>query len=163
MKKAVILAIALVMGFTTMVKADSNWNSVEAGFWFGYPTATLHSNVYGVKFGLPVCSGYGKVYGVEAAIFCAATDYVKGLQFTFFGCNVSKEFAGGQVALVNVCKSKAKGLQLGTVNFSEKKGLQVGLVNSSENAPFQLGLINFNRNGWLPFMVLVNFGRDTFK
>jgi hypothetical protein len=56
-----------------------------------------------------------------------------------------------------------KGAQVGVVNCAGKRGWQIGVMNSSNNAKFQLGLINMNKGGLWPFMILVNFGKDTFK
>ena len=48
-------------------------------------------------------------------------------------------------------------------NEAKENGVQIGLINRAENnATFQLGLICINQNGFLPFMVFVNFGKDLF-
>ena len=56
------------------------------------------------------------------------------------------------------------GAQVGLVNQSAKGGVQFGLINNcNDNAQFQCGLININKNGWLPFMIFVNFGSAVFE
>ncbi|MCP3966108.1 MAG: hypothetical protein GY750_17480 [Lentisphaerae bacterium] len=166
MKKLVICLVTMVLGISAFAQetggGDSGWSALQAGFWFGYPESTLITDVRGVKVGLPVCSGHGTVYGLEMAIFCAATDNVEGMQFTWLGANVTHNLSGLQLALVNGIREKASGVQVGVVNLSQQRGWQFGLVNAANNAPFQLGLVNFNPNGWMPFMIFVNFGKGTF-
>lgn len=174
MKKLLIAICALSLGIsmfaadaakeTKVVKAaePEQWNAMDLGFWFGVPAAMKKANVNGWRVGLPISYGEGHVYGFESALFCAATDEIEGLQVSFGVC-MSKTLAGAQVALVNYCADEAKGTQVGIVNVIGKRGWQIGVVNTSNNAKFQLGLVNINKDGLWPVMLIVNFGRDTFK
>ncbi|QSH42304.1 hypothetical protein P0136_03470 [Lentisphaerota bacterium ZTH] len=165
MKKLFIAIAAIglsVSAFANGKSSSENWSALQAGFWFGYPKSTRYSDVCGLKLGIPICSGHGTVNGIETAILCAATDNVNGIQFTWFGVSSTNDIAGVQLAFVNIVKDISHGLQLGAVNFSQNRGWQFGLVNASNNSQFQLGILNFNRDGWLPFMIFVNFGKNTF-
>jgi len=47
------------------------------------------------------------------------------------------------------------------MNFAPRvTGLQIGaLVNKADSvAGLQIGLLNINKNGWLPFFPILNFG-----
>ena len=68
---------------TEAVKAPAvseKWDSVQFGFWFGFPPSTQRNNVGGIKIGAPFCDGPLKVSGLEAALFCGATDNIEGVQ-----------------------------------------------------------------------------------
>ena len=56
------------------------------------------------------------------------------------------------------------GVRFGLPCSISKGVFQLGFFNNCyDDAMFQVGLIKINKNGWLPFMVFVNFGSDTFK
>lgn len=159
MKKIVVLGLMLATCF--FVAAEE---PIQVGFWFDCPRSTSHGVVEGVKIGIPVCAGQGWVKGAELALCCAGTDKVKGLQGTLIGVNMADHMTGVQLAFVNMAKRTLKGVQLGAVNLSEDDGFQLGFLNVSQNnSKFQFGFLNFNKNGWLPVMIFVNFGRDTFR
>ena len=176
MKKMLIAIFALSLGITMMAAAPKkaakaaapapapadNWAASDLGFWFGVPGSMRTANVNGWRVGLPISYGEGCVAGVESGLFCAATDNIEGLQISFGVC-MSKDLAGVQIAPVNYCGKEAKGSQIGIVNVIGKRGWQIGVVNASNNAKFQLGLVNINKDGLWPVMLIVNFGRDTFK
>jgi hypothetical protein len=90
---------------------------------------------------------------------------VSGLQFALFGFNYAKSLYGAQLAFVNIQKGQHDdaALQIGAYNQAAKNGIQIGFINNGQNnATFQLGLININKNGLLPVMIFVNFGKDLF-
>ena len=69
------------------------------------------------------------------------------------------------LAFVNMHKGQHGdfALQWGFYNQSAENGVQIGVLNNGQNnATFQLGLININKNGLLPVMIFVNFGKDLF-
>ncbi len=166
-------------------KPLSEWTFFQLGFFPGVPGSTDYSNVYGMKLGAPMVSGYGRVYGIEPSIFYSGTDYVKGIQASWFGpaigknieglhascvtciadevtgiegsvVNVTDNFVGLQAGAVNVTKDST-GLQLGAVNYSKyTAGLQFGAINYSCEGSCQLGFINIIEDGLLPFMILFN-------
>ncbi|MFA6293679.1 MAG: hypothetical protein WC637_17965 [Victivallales bacterium] len=139
--------------------ATERWDAFLAGFWFDSPESIKTANVSGLKWGLPISAGQGKVVGFEWSFICCATDTVEGFQWAMLGANVSQDFTGLQMSVVNVVEKKISGVQLGIVNKCDKEGVQIGIVNVAENADFQLGLVNLNKNGWLPFMVFINHGK----
>lgn len=160
MKKMMMGLAALFAGL--VVLADTP--AVDAGFWFDCPKSITNANVDGVRFGLPVSAGKGKVEGAELALLLAATRNVEGLQFSLIGANLGENIEGVQWGFLNVVSNNLKGLQLGMYNYTEKSGYQLGFINFSPgDAKFQFGFVNFNQNGWLPVMILVNFGSKTFK
>ena len=159
MKKLLIAMFVLCVGFSTIVGAEE-YNAMDLGIWFGVPSSTETANVRGLRLGLPISSGQGSVDGIEFALFCAATDDIKGLQMSCIA--ITDSLAGAQVSLVNICDDKAAGAQVGIVNVAGKRGWQIGLVNSSNNAKFQFGIINMNKGGLWPFSFIINFGKGTF-
>jgi hypothetical protein len=144
---------------TTAQVAPERWDAFLAGFWFGAPASIENANVCGLKWGLPISSGHGKAVGFEWSFICCATDTVKGFQWAMAGANVSQDFTGMQMALVNVVEKKISGLQFGIVNKCDKEGVQIGIVNSADNADYQIGIVNLNKNGWMPFMVFINHSK----
>ncbi len=153
-----ILATLLVLT-AGLAKAE-----VAVGYWFDCPQEMTAANVDGVRFGLPVSAGNGTVDGAELSLLLSATRNVDGLQFSLWGANIGDFVDGAQIGFLNLVSTDLQGAQWGFFNHSPKRGWQVGLVNCcTDNAQFQLGLVNYNANGWLPVMILVNFGRDTFK
>jgi hypothetical protein len=86
----------------------------------------------------------GEMYGVQ----WGAANVVEG------NCT------GWQAAVFNYTKGAFLGAQTGVVNYAGTvKGLQFGLVNwaGSMQKGLQIGLANIiQRDGWLPFMVIVN-------
>ena len=66
-----------------------------------------------------------------------------------------------QTAAIYNHAGEATGLQLAAaLNRTERmRGLQIALVNWTDDLDgVQIGLININRNGWIPFLPLFNFG-----
>jgi hypothetical protein len=122
--------------------AIEKWDSVQFGFWFGFPPSTQRNNVCGIKIGAPFCDGPVKVSGVETALFCGATDNIEGLQACVL-VSVSKKLEGLQFSIVNIGKV-VKGLQLGVFNYA-----------SSES--FQIGIINYMKGSAIPLLPIVNF------
>ncbi len=163
-KLGLALALSAVCCFSIFAQESKNtnqitperWDAFLAGFWFGAPSSIETANVNGLKWGLPISAGHGKVIGFEWSFICCATDTVKGFQWSMAGANISQEFSGMQMSLVNVVEKKISGLQFGIVNICDKEGVQIGIVNSADNADYQIGLVNLNKNGWMPFMVFIN-------
>ena len=164
MKKLLTTIFVLCFGLSVMAAepAAEQWNAMDLGFWFGVPASMKTANVHGWRIGWPICAGEGTVRGFESGIFCAATDNIEGFQMSF-GVTRAKELTGLQMAIVNICCNEVVGSQIGVVNVAGKRGWQIGLVNTSTNAKLQLGLINVNKDGLMPFSIILNLGRDTFK
>ena len=159
--KKMLLAGLLVFSSVLLSAAEE---SFQVGFWFGVPAETVRSDVEGIKLGIPVSSGEGKVAGAELSILCSATKHLTGFQWAWFGLTSTNDLKGVQLSFLNLSNRLSEGLQLGILNHSAKRGFQWGLINHrSNNARFQLGLINVNKDGWLPIMIFVNFGKGTFE
>lgn len=134
---AVILFAATVFAITEVQPQASkkeDWSFIQICFWFGLPTASIHSNVYGLKTGWPISSGTGNVNGAEISWTVAGTDNINGAQGAWVFTQ-NKNLQGIQAALVcNVNKEDLKGLQAGLVNVSGNLlGFQPGGVNVSKD------------------------------
>jgi len=122
--------------------AIEKWDSVQFGFWFGFPPSTQRNNVCGIKIGAPFCDGPVKVSGVETALFCGATDNIVGVQACVLVA-VSKKLDGLQFSIVNIGKV-VKGLQLGVFNYAQKESFQIGILNYMEGSAIPLlPIVNF--------------------
>ncbi|MFA7230473.1 MAG: hypothetical protein WC071_04325 [Victivallaceae bacterium] len=123
--------------------AKPEWDFIQFGFWFGFPSQTQNTNVYGVKIGAPFCSGKETVAGVETALFCGATDNIEGVQACVI-TSISKKVSGFQGSIVNIC--------------DEVNGVQFGIFNQAKTKAFQIGLINIITDGkGLKFLPIINF------
>jgi len=122
--------------------ATEKWDSVQFGFWFGFPPSTQRNNVGGIKIGAPFCDGPLKVSGLEAALFCGATDNIEGVQASVLVA-VSKKLDGLQFSIVNIGKVV--------------KGLQLGVVNCAKSESFQIGIVNYIEGNSIPLLPIVNF------
>ena len=160
MKKMLIAMFALCLSLSAM--AD-DYNAMDLGFWFGFPSSMKTANVRGWRLGLPVTDSDGYVSGAETSLLCAGTAKISGLQAALGWCETN-DLSGLQAAIaVNICNGEAKGTQISLVNIADKSGWQIGIVNCGNNAKFQLGLININKGGLWSIFPFVNFGKDTFK
>lgn len=155
--KSLVLSAAALCSAAAVADAD-------IGVWAGVPAGIENKSITGARFGLPFSISNGSVDGGEFSIFYSGTSYMEGIKFTLLGANDAEKLNGGALALVNLTRRQLDGAQVGLVNYSAKGGVQFGLVNGcADNAQFQCGLININKNGWLPFTILVNFGSGVFK
>ena len=158
--KSILLAAFLFAG----AAAAADEAKADIGVWTNVPAGIENKSISGVRFGLPCSISNGTVKGAELSIFFSGTSYMEGIKFTLLGANDAEKLNGGALALVNLTRQQLDGAQVGLVNYSAKGGVQFGLVNGcADNAQFQCGLININKNGWLPFTILVNFGSGVFK
>ena len=108
-------------------------------------------------------NGLIKSYGSNIVLKGIDLHITSGEIFALLGVNNAEKLSGGALALVNLTQ-QLNGAQVGLVNQSAKGGVQFGLINNcDDNAQFQCGLININKNGWLPFMIFVNFGSAVFE
>ena len=156
--KSMLLAAFLAVGGA--VAADEA--KADIGVWTNVPAGIENKSITGVRFGLPCSISNGTVKGAELSIFFSGTR--NAFKFAWIGATWAETLKGGALACVNIAEERLAGIQVGAVNLSGKGGFQLGFFNNcDDDAKFQLGLININKNGWLPFMVFVNFGSDTFK
>ena len=152
------------------------WTPVQIDFLtLHIPTTELYSNIYGLRVGLPITyKDSAIVYGIDVSALFSANSYTKGLQLSVIGTQaldldglqvsivnfVNEKLYGMQFGVVNHVKEKLYGLQVGGMNYVKKvSGLQFGLFNYTEDSQgiFQIGVLNINKNGWLPYSVILNF------
>lgn len=170
MKKTNLFALAAVLIFTvaqlsagepaetsSSAAGQSLYDVFQVGVFPGIPPNQNRLPVHGMRFGLPFCGGDATVNGFDFGLLATASNHVNGfslaplLTFSDGVCN------GFRLALVNKGDT-LNGLEIGVANFTERaNGVQVGVVNYASDRSFQIGLVNMIPNGWLPFMILINF------
>lgn len=124
-----------------LVIPSEKWDFLQIGFWFGFPSSTNNVKVGGIKVGAPISSGEAGVCGIEAALLCAATDNINGIQTS---CIFTKS------KVVN-------GLQFSIMNWGEEvNGLQLGVVNVATGKAFQIGIVNYIKGAVIPWMPVIN-------
>ena len=160
MKKFLAAVFAAVMTIAC-VSADDGFC---LGVWFDVPGNIAGKSIEGIGLGLPVVANRS-TEGASLA-FCGNNQQkMEGLQFALFGFNYARSLEGVQLGFVNMHRGQHGdfAMQWGFYNQSAENGVQIGFCNNaSNNATFQLGLININKNGLLPIMIFVNFGKDLF-
>jgi len=152
------------------------WTPIQIDFLtLHIPTTEHYPNIYGLRVGLPITyKDSAHVYGIDISALFSANNYTKGLQFSVIGTQ-ARDLDGLQVSIVNFVKEKLYGLQFGGVNHVKEKlyglqvggvnyvkkaiGLQFGLFNYTEDSQgiLQVGVLNINKNGWLPYSLILNF------
>ncbi len=158
MKLLKLIFCAVMALCAVAVYAETDW-----GICKGVPSEFGDKNITGARFGLPISAGEGRVEGGEFSLIYSGTRDMEGIKLTLLGATNAERLNGGALALVNLA-DHLRGAQVGVVNQSNKGGVQVGLVNvCSDDAMFQCGLICVNKNGWLPVMILFNFGSKVFE
>lgn len=117
------------------------------------------------------------VYGIQASSFGPSiTRTIYGIQ-AVGSLGMAEEVYGAQIAPVTMCGTELMGIQFGGVNISKDvltgfqggavniakdvKGLQFGVFNYCDKNTFQVGGINVIKDGWLPFMIGINFNFDS--
>lgn len=155
--KKIILAGLLAVACLFNAAADEEFGF---GVWFD----SSENNIEGLGLGLPVI-GNKTTDGVSLAICGNKVQKMNGFQFAWLGFNYADSLEGVQLAFINMLRKQHGefALQWGFYNQSAENGIQIGFLNNAQNnATFQLGLININKNGLLPVMIFVNFGKDLF-
>jgi hypothetical protein len=114
-----------------------------------------------------------EIYGIQASSFGPSiTNKMYGLQ-AVGSLGMAEEVVGAQIAPVTMCGSELTGIQFGAVNLTKKSltgfqggavniaeelnGVQLGIFNYSDKNGIQFGAVNIIKNGWLPFMIGINF------
>ena len=160
MKKALVMLLVAVCAVFTAVADDG----FGFGVWFDQPSGISSKSIDGIALGLPVVAN-AKTEGASLALCGNNTQKMEGLQFTLFGFNYANSIEGVQLSFVNMYRKQHGefAMQWGFYNQSGENGIQLGMINHGKNnATFQLGLVNINKNGLLPIMIFVNFGKDLF-
>ena len=156
-----MLAVALISASIFNLMAD---DGAGFGVWFNVPKNISAKNIDGIGLGLPVIAN-NTTEGASLALCGNNVQKMDGFQFALFGFNYARSLEGAQLAFINMCRAQHGefALQWGFFNQSGENGIQIGVLNHGKNnATFQLGLININKNGLLPVMIFVNFGRNLF-
>lgn len=115
---------------------SKTWDFFQLGFWYGIPSETEYTDVYGLKVGAPGCGGKGIVNGIETSVFTSGTDNVNGVSSSVLVAT-SKHVIGFQGSVVNYCDD-VDGVQLGIVNMAKSEAFQIGLINYIENSPIPI-------------------------
>ena len=160
MKKSVVIVLAAICTVFAAVADDG----FGFGVWFNQPSSISSKSIDGIALGLPVVAN-AKTEGGSLALCGNNTQKMEGLQFALFGFNYAKSIEGAQLAFVNMFRQQHGefAMQWGFYNQAGENGVQIGMINHGKNnATFQLGLININKNGLLPIMIFVNFGKNLF-
>ena len=160
MKKAIVIMLAAVCTVFSAVAGDG----FGFGVWFDQPAGIGSKDIDGIALGLPVVAN-DETEGASLALCGNNTQKMEGLQFTLLGFNYAKSIEGVQLSFINMLRKQHGefAMQWGFYNQSGENGIQIGMINNGQdNATFQLGLININKNGLLPIMVFVNFGKNLF-
>ncbi len=156
MKKIIVTLLVAISCFAGAVAGD--------GFGFGVWFDSSENNIEGIGLGLPVI-GNNSTEGASLALCGNNVQKMTGFQFAWIGFNYARSMEGVQLALVNMHRGQHGdfAMQWGFYNQSGENGIQIGCLNNGlNNATFQLGLININKNGLLPVMIFVNFGKNLF-
>lgn len=155
--KKIVLA-CLLAGFC--------WFNAAAGDGFGLGVwfDSTEQNIEGIGLGVPVI-GNKNTEGASLALCGNNVQKMNGLQFSLLGFNYARSLEGVQISFINMLLKQHGefALQWGFYNQSAENGVQIGFLNNAQNnASFQLGFININKNGLLPIMIFINFGKDLF-
>lgn len=143
------------------IQANGFWNEVQDinGIQLGGLPGNRAVNLNGLEVSVANIAE-GRVNGIQLAAVMNDADDLVGMQFAGIS-NRSQQVLGIQIApLVNDAESLI-GMQVGIMNFAPRAtGLQIGaLVNKADSIiGLQIGLLNINKNGWLPFFPILNFG-----
>ena len=167
-----------VMGLDISTFASRADGSVQGCQW-ALIMNLVGGDFAGIQFTGGVNQGGGDFSGVQSGALGVVGGDFTGLQLGYAGSDTLGHVRGVQLGLAlasfageltglqfstlaNQTKTKGRGVQLaGILNSGgSMKGLQVaGVVNVAKDLKgLQLGLLNFNKNGFLPFFPLFNFG-----
>ena len=170
MKKVAVL-LAVLFAAAPVFAGDNG--IIKLSLW-GDAAVAIPNNIHDVRgvslgIGSNVDSLYGlqwdfiynnakEVRGIKAAYFYETADVVWGAQGAFISVN-RQEVKGLQGGFINIARGEVTGAQFGLYNqVGDLHGLQLGFVNNARHISkgLQVGLLNIAKNGWLPFMVIVN-------
>lgn len=123
-------------------------DGVQASFGFCQTRGNLN--------GLQACAGVNMsetTNGFQPGIINLSGD-INGLQMA--AVTISKDVNGAQFSIVNMSK-KLNGFQASAVNVADGgDGVQLGVVNITNKRGIQFGLVNYTKDGWVPFLPLMN-------
>jgi hypothetical protein len=140
---SLILLILLSLSFvvTAEEQEDKPWDFFGVVFVPGIPSSSDDTNISGIRVGVPIAGGLNEVRGIEVGAACCWTKDVKGIQTAPLFC-VAETLSGVQASPVTVA--------------DKVSGMQFGLLNISKEATIQLGFFNYMRDGFIPFMIIMN-------
>ena len=124
--------------------------------------------VDGVQASLGFCNSQESMNGLQACVGVNMSEITNGFQpgianisgdvngLQMAAVTISKNINGAQFSIVNSSK-KLNGFQASAVNMADGgEGVQLGAVNITNKRGIQFGLINYIKDGWIPFMPLMN-------
>lgn len=122
-------------------KPDIRWFPIQIALWEPLQITPKEMEIYGLSLSLGLSENAG----------CIGTA-------TGLGGIVNGDMAGFQANLFNWTRGNFYGFQFGLVNFAEKVvGLQIGIFNYAVKMEgIQIGVVNIIRDGWVPFIPIVN-------
>ncbi len=121
----------------------------------------VNHDVTGVDIGVAANRTLGDQAGFQVALYNEVSGDLRGTEFGVFLNDVDGELTGLQLCGGANLAAGGRGAQLSVFynQAKELRGLQLGLVNVAEELDgLQIGLLNINRNGFLPFFPLFNYG-----
>ena len=150
-----------------------NADSDVMGFRFSF-LYNRNANVSGLDFGILGCGVDGCLFGMQLSVLLNNIGSANGaLQMAGVANNCLEDFYGIQLAgIANKTDGNVYGGQLGLFNITnDMAGTQIGIYNQSNNAlgiqigvinvtndmrGIQLGVFNVIRNGFLPYLPIIN-------
>lgn len=147
MRKLVVAVAAVAIA--AMAQANVTWS-----WWCDNQQAAM-------ELSLGIGTQCKSVDALELSLIYGASPEVNGVQWSFWGINVS-DMTGILQLAPWFNKGKEPCVQLGFLNFSDKSAFTLGFLNASENTTVQLGLLNFNKNGFLPVFPFINLDKSLF-
>ncbi len=135
-----------------------NLNGLDIGC-----VGAVNQSLSGLQCNLVVSAARESAEGIQiSGLGSHSTDF-KGLQIS--AMNGAGRMIGAQIGALASTSAQVHGMQVASLYCGGFKkppkvfGMQISLFNSAENLHgMQIGLINYNKNGWLPFFPLLNFG-----
>jgi hypothetical protein len=152
------------------------WTPVQLALWnpiqvFGEGTSVTGLRLTGISGANRDVTGLdllglasrtrGDQTGLQLALYDEVGGDLTGWQIGAFATDVDGRARGLQSAALYNHAGEGVGVQLaGGLNRTERmRGLQIALVNWTDDLDgVQIGLVNINRNGWIPFLPVLNFG-----
>lgn len=135
------------------------------GSWF----VCINKKLEGVQASLAFCRSKEELTGLQASLINIGgaingfqpggvnidSGDVNGIQMAAI-TNVSKDLVGAQFGIVNYSK-KLTGFQASALNMADGgDGFQLGAINISNTRGIQFGAINYIKDGWIPFLPILN-------
>ena len=103
----------------------------------------------------------GDETGFQTALYSEVGGHLRGVQLSLLASETDGRADGIQLSLASNHATDLRGAQIALfVNGARRaRGLQLGLVNWADDLDgVQIGLVNVQRQGWIPFLPFFNLG-----